>query len=267
MCKEQVAKLEKEIERLKNSSAALYALAVEFEENKKYSTSKNKLEELLKAYPTSGEAKLAKAKISELNKVIEQEELANRAEEKRRRDGWKKLKVSRNGKIDAIGFKIISTKKNRKWVCDRYPGEIQYYESHKKSLYSIVDIMFSSDDGNPLLPAAYLLRVDGEVLRNVGAYDLKFFGWESYATYLGNYHDSRNDFSKRNTVKFTMGRQIDKDKLKKEKHYIGLWKKRCLVRKYKRFSRPPVSYDESNCSSPYKVTLDDLNNWIIIGKI
>ena len=97
-----------------------------------------------------------------------------------------------------------------------------------------------------------------------GTFRTEFNRWEDYATYLGNYHDSHNDFAKVNSVKFKLGLQVSDEKLNKP-YAIVLMKENVLARHYERFDNPPVSYVGS-ADYPSTLSLSDFGSKYVIVK-
>ena len=89
---------------------------------------------------------------------------------------------------------------------------------------------------------------------NITLFDVKFYSWSSYGAYLGNYHDSKNDFSKRNTINFTAGAQMEKSNNKRIIFTNGEECYACGGGGY----QPPVAYYGSQCSQIKKeLTVED----------
>jgi hypothetical protein len=63
----------------------------------------------------------------------------------------------------------------------------------------------------PLLPAFYAYSISGDKLVLIDSFKLRFARWEDYATYLGNYNDNSNDFSKTGTIPFKVGIEVSDD--------------------------------------------------------
>lgn len=88
--------------------------------------------------------------------------------------------------------------------------------------------------------AAYV--VDGDVLEKLANVDVRLARWSDYASYLGNYSDSRNDFAKSSKINFNLGVQISDEDLKRRPIFFVAQTTGCLERNFDRFGNPPVSY-------------------------
>ena len=71
--------------------------------------------------------------------------------------------------------------------------------------------------------------------------DTEFARWDDYGSYLGNYADYNNDFSKVNTVKFKIGAQVSNEVVKKP-FVLVMKKENVLKRTYDKYSNPEISY-------------------------
>ena len=122
----------------------------------------------------------------------------------------------------------------------------------------------TSTEHNPNLPQLAAYSIKGEEMRLIGEFDTEYARWEDYGTYLGNYHDSSNDFSKVSTVKFKLGLQVSDEELSKP-YAIVLMKKNVLTSHYDRFATPPQSYIGS-ADYPTTLSIDDFKSEYAIVK-
>jgi hypothetical protein len=72
--------------------------------------------------------------------------------------------------------------------------------------------------------------------------ETRFHRWQSYGTYLGNDPDAKNDFAKRDTIKFTSGIQVKTAAIDGKAVVVIATQRGCLTRLYKRFDQPPIRY-------------------------
>lgn len=132
------------------------------------------------------------------------------------------------------------------WAFDRYRNRYHYRESDKDKKFLVVDVDITSEEKNPVLPEFVVHRIkDDGSFESLGGLELRYFRWQDYGSYLGNHHDFRNDFAKRDTVRFTAGRQVDMDDLY-DPVVLGVSTLKCLSQRYERFDRPPLSW-HSGC--------------------
>jgi len=122
----------------------------------------------------------------------------------------------------------------------------------------------TSSSHDPNLPEIAVYSISGDKMNFVGTFDTEFARWSDYGSYLGNYHDSRNDFSKVSTVAFKLGVQINTSKLSKP-YAIVIMKKNCLSYYYDRYRNPPISY-VGTAGYPSTLSLSDFKNKYVIIK-
>ena len=122
----------------------------------------------------------------------------------------------------------------------------------------------TSTSHDPELPELALYSISGDKMILVGTFDTRFARWSDYGAYLGNYHDSSNDFSKVSTVRFKLGLQVSNEKLSKP-YAIVLKKKNALTYHYDRFANPPISYIGS-ASYPSSLNIDNFKNGYVLIK-
>ena len=144
--------------------------------------------------------------------------------------------------FDATSYSGLDFKFSKKWISDRYSDSYMYSEAERGETYLTANITVTSKSKNPMLHEFGLYYLDKDsslVLVNPMLY--RFFRWEDYGTYLGNYNDNSNDFAHRESVKFTLGVSVS-DEILNKKLFILTNKEPNLTRNVKRFENPPVSY-------------------------
>jgi hypothetical protein len=173
------------------------------------------------------------------------------------------FRTARSNNLEAtdVDVRIRRVTTTRRWVIDRYSGRYHYREADKDKRWVVIDFVASSDEKDPELPtfAAYAIHEGYASVK--GTATIEFYRWSDYGAYLGNYHDNRNDFAKRDEVWFTAGIPIDEEDAQKPL-YIGMFDGQCFKREYDRFEQPPVSYKrnlggDSGCTSP-DLEIDEL---------
>lgn len=164
--------------------------------------------------------------------------------------GFKALPVGPTVKGPAVTAKYSDLSFNARFVMDRYDNSYHYRDADRDTKYAIIGMTVTAGKGvnNPEMPGAALYWADGATLRKLGEFSIEFTRWESYATYLGNYSDSRNDFAKVQTIPFTLGVQISDEMARKRPLYVVATKDGCIGRGYGRFRNPPDFYSGA-CSA------------------
>lgn len=222
----------------------------------------SEVEQLKRIFPNSSEASSALALLSKISEIKE----AKRKEEERIKAlGFKAIPEQATVKIEynTVTFSNISIGKN--YIHDSYDDRYFYNDADRGCKYISVLMSVKSDDHDPNIPQLAVYTIQGDKMLLEGSFRTEFNRWEDYATYLGNYHDSHNDFAKVNTVKFKLGLQMSDEKLSKP-YAIVLMKKNALIRQYEQFRNPPVYYSGS---ADYPTTLyvnDFANKYTIIKR-
>ncbi|MBD7962148.1 hypothetical protein [Comamonas avium] len=208
--------------------------------------------ELENRFPKSNETTEGKKQIAAYR-----DDLAKAAAEEQRLAalGFKALPVRLTVKGPAVTAKYSDLSFNPRFVMDRYDNSYHYRDADRDTKYAIIGMTVTAGKGvnNPEMPGAALYWADGATLRKLGEFSIEFTRWESYATYLGNYSDSRNDFAKVQTIPFTLGVQISDEMISKRPLYVVATKDGCIGRGYERFRNPPDFY--RGVCSPLKSTL------------
>ena len=162
-----------------------------------------------------------------------------------------------------VTFSNISIGKN--YIHDSYEDRYFYNDADRGCKYISVLMTVKSDDHDPDIPQLAVYTINGDKMNFEGSFRTEFNRWEDYSTYLGNYHDSHNDFAKVNTVRFKLGLQVSDEKLAKP-YAIVLMKKNVLTRLYEQFRNPPVYYS-GNADYPSILSLENFkSNYVLIKR-
>ena len=189
-------------------------------------------------------------------KKIEAIEAAKKAEEERIKAlGFKAIQQKNSFKIDYNTIVLSSISIGRTFTFDYRSDEWTYREADRGTKYISAAMSVTSTDHDPDLPQFAVYKIEGGKMVYVESFDTEYARWEDYGTYLGNYHDSRNDFAKVSTVKFKIGVQISDDVLNKP-YAIVVKNENRLTSSYDRFKNPPKSYVGS-VSYPSSLTIED----------
>lgn len=245
-------RLRAEIQELSRSPTVILTDLTNALSNKDPAKADKAQTELEKRFPKTVEAADGKKQITAYR-----DGLAKAAAEERRLAalGFKALPVGLTVKGPAVTAKYGDLSFNARFVMDRYDNSYHYRDADRDTKYAVISMNVTANKGvsNPEMPGAALYWADGAALKKLGEFVIEFTRWESYATYLGNYSDSRNDFAKVQTIPFTLGVQIDDEEVKKRPLYVVATKDGCISRGYERFRNPPDFY-RGGCS-PLRPTL------------
>mgnify|MGYP007101860326 FL=1 len=222
---------------------------------------KNEIEQLKSIFPNSAEASSSN---SLLTKIEELKEAKRKEEERIKALGFKALPEQTTVKVDYNTVTYSSISVGNRFVFDSYDDRWFYRDADRGSKYVTMQMSVTPTNHNPELPELALYTISGDKMILEGTFDTEFARWRDYGAYLGNYHDSSNDFSKVSTVKFKLGLQVSNEKLSKP-YAIVLKKKNALSYHYDRFSNPPISYIGS-ADYPSSLTLDNFKNAYVLIK-
>lgn len=228
----------------------------------KFNDALSEMDNLQKLFPQSKEA----SEIENLRKVISDKQLKAKQEEDRIKAlGFKVLKEQSNIKVGYNNITIGSFSTAQTFTFDSYDDRYHYSTADRGNKYISARISITSSDKDPMLPLFYAYNIKGDKLELIGSFILKFARWRDYGSYLGNYTDNGNDFSKVSTIPFKIGLEIS-DELSKEPIVIVVRNENCLNRNYNRFDNPPVSYS-GRCHSSNILTIEDLKEDFLVVKI
>lgn len=219
------------------------------------------IEQLKSIFPNSPEASSSNAL---LTKIEELKEAKKKEEERIKALGFKAISEQTTVKIDynTVTFSNFSIGKN--YIHDSYDDRYFYNDADRGCKYISVLMSVKSESHDPNIPQLAVYTIHGDKMNFEGSFRTEFNRWEDYATYLGNYHDSHNDFAKVNIVKFKLGIEMSDEKLAKP-YAIVLMKKNVLIRQNERFRNPPVYYS-GDANYPSTLSISDFTDRFVIVK-
>lgn len=233
--------LKARVEDLSNTPTVLFANVAAPAEAGKIVEAGEALNALKVKFPQAPEVKKAQELVDLLQaKIDKQREETHRLEAM----GFKALKTSPLVDTGRVKVSVGNPNFSKQFVFDRYDTSYHYRDADRDHKYVVISLSATAAKSiiDPDLPGFALYWADGKELRRIAEFDLQFIRWEDYATYLGNYHDSRNDFAKNATIPFTMGAHVTDKELAKRPLYVVATTKGCQSRSYERFRSPPVYY-------------------------
>lgn len=276
--KTEIVNLTQEIEKLKSENEELrktidllkYPASDRFRQIKELITNNNltkakeEITQLKTLFPQSLEAK----ECEEQEKIIAEKQAKIKAEEERIKAlGFKALKEISTVEVFYNKITVGQFTTAKTFTFDSYDDRYFYRTADRGNKYISARITISSTDKNPKLPVFYAYRISGDKLICEGNFKLEFARWEDYATYLGNYSDNSNDFSKTSTIPFKIGIEVS-DEIATSPLVIICRKQNCMIRNYDRFANPPVSYTIGDgCTYDETLTLDDLKKGYAVVKV
>lgn len=219
------------------------------------------INQLKQIFPNSAEASSSSTLLMRINELKE----AKRKEEDRIKAlGFKAIAELSTVKIDYNTVTLSSISVGNRFIFDAYDDRWFYRDADRGSKYVTMQMSVTSTDHDPDLPQLALYIISGDKMKLEDTFETRFARWRDYGAYLGNYHDSTNDFAKVSTVRFKLGLQVNNEQLAKP-YAIVLMKKNVLTSHYERFDNPPVSYHGS-ANYPSTLSLDDFKKNFVIVK-
>ena len=217
-----------------------------------YTAAKQEITRLTSLFPESKEAKATPALIEKIDRLIAQK----KAEEERIKAlGFKALKASTSVAIGYNKVVLSNISVGNTFTFDSYDDTYHYFTADRGNKYISAAMKVTSEDKDPKLPQLALYSICGDTMTWEGNFFIRFTRWRDYGSYLGNYGDNGNDFSKVSSVNFKVGYEVSED-ITKKPYAIVLKKVNSLTRHYERFDNPPVSYTGS-VDYPYTLHLED----------
>ncbi len=233
--------LKAQVEELANTPSLLLSKVVEATSAQKLEIAEMALETIRGKYPQVPETDEAQRLVDALRiKREKQQEEVRRIEAL----GFKAIKTSTYVDTGEVKVSVGAPSFTKQFIFDRYDDTYHYLDADRDNKYLVLGLKAIASKGvsDPALPGFALYWVDGKVMRRIEKFALKFTRWEDYATYLGNYPDSRNDFAKTSTIPFALGAHGPDDELVKRPLYLVATKEGCLRRQSERFRTPPDFY-------------------------
>lgn len=197
------------------------------------------IDDLVALFPKSNEAQQENS----LRTKIEKLHQAKIEEEKRIKAlGFKVLKDNMSVSFGDVKASFSGFQTAKTFTFDSYDDNYRYFQADKNQKYISASMSITSSSSNPKLPQCAVYFVNGDVLEySYTTFITRFARWDDYGSYLGNYADFNNDFSKVNTVRFKIGAEVKDENLKRP-FVVVLKKEGVLERKYEQFSTPEISY-------------------------
>ena len=221
----------------------------------------NEIEELKRIFPNSSEAKSSSDLLQQIN---EKKEAARKEQERIKALGFKAISEQSTVKIDYNTITLSGISVGNTFTFDAYDDRYFYNDADRGTKYVTMQMSVTSTSHDPDLPEVALYGIQGGEMNLVGTFRTEFARWSDYGAYLGNYHDSRNDFAKVSTVKFKLGLQVENPILSNP-YAIVVKKVNVLDYTYDRFSNPPISYVGS-ANYPSSLKVDDFSGDYVIVK-
>lgn len=208
---------------------------------------------LKKIFPNSKEA----SNIDQLLVKVNNLEKKKEAEIQRIKAlGFKAIKPETSITIDynKVAFSITTS---NVFTFDSYGATYFYRDADRGYKYVTGTMTVTSSSKYPDIPEPQLYEIVGDKMVKSSSFDTRFARWSDYGSYLGNYHDSGNDFRKTSTIRFKVGAHIDAEIINKKPVAVVLKHENILSREENDINNPPVSYTGGYGKYPSELRLED----------
>lgn len=194
-------------------------------------------------------AAVAKAKAEEERKLALAKELEAR--------GFYAVKTNMTPVTGPNTLKVESLKQGKRWIFDyRNDGEYHYREAEREHSFVLMNATVHSKENDPDLPDVGIYVIDGKEMRRVDTFRYEFRRWQSYGTFIGLYHDHKNDFAHTPSVPFNAAASISTEDLKKPFAIVAT-DKNCHERGDV-IGQPDIRYSARyDCAGKSTLTIDD----------
>lgn len=227
-----------------------------------YADAKSQIAQLKKVFPNSSEAKVC----GDLESTITAKEEAKKAEQERIRAlGFKAIAAKTTFTIGYNTMTLSGFSIGTQFIHDAYDDQWFYNTADRGNKFVTAAMSIKSTDKDPNIPEFAVYSVNGDKMKFVGKFRTEYARWRDYGTYLGNYHDTSNDFAKVSTVKFKLGAEVS-ESVTSTAFAIVCKKENGLVSAYNRYENPPMSW-KGSVSYPSSLSVMDFENNYILVKL
>jgi hypothetical protein len=169
--------------------------------------------------------------------------------------GFYALKPATSTHARSVTFKVESIRFG-KWTFDSYDDTYHYQDSQRGEKHLLLNATVASTIKDPGLPDVAVYRIEGKEMRRIAGFAYRFRRWEGHATYIGLYHDSKNDFAYSSAVAFNAGTVLSDEDATQPLAIVATMDY-CHRRRQARMGRPEVSYEAAGCEEKAALTVDD----------
>lgn len=253
--KAEIVALKAQVEDLSQTPEALLGRVKELVKSENLSEAQATSTKLEQRYGPDGQAKVAKAAVAQLATKLEaQKEQARQLEAR----GFYALKPSKSVEVEGFVIKVDSLGLGDRWVFNERSDEYSYrnVERGQKFVLLKTTLQNTNKNHNPNLPDIAVYAIEGKQMRHVAAIEYEFRRWSNYGSFIGLYHDYKNDFAHSAAIPFNAAASIDEDVAKGPFAVVSTGKF-CHSR-VERTGRPEVGYHPiSGCEGKAVLTAED----------
>lgn len=252
--KADLAALKAQVEDLKQTPQALLVAVQDAVKAEKLDAAKAALDKLESRYGSSAQLSSAKTDVSKLSGVLQA-----RAEEAKRLEamGFYALKPKKDTKVDGMLVQVEGLTLGNRWTFDNYDDSYFYRDARRDEKFVLLRTTLKSLDKqtDPNLPDIGIYAIDGKEMKRVASMSYEFRRWSSHGTYIGLYHDFKNDFAHTPAVPFVAGASITTEQSTKPFAVVTTGQ-HCHVRG-KKIGAPEVEYSIGSCDFKTSLSVAD----------
>lgn len=254
----EVEVLKKKVEDLAQTPQVLLVSVQAALKEDKLSDAQALAEKLEQRYGASAQSKAARAEIAQLQaKFKAKEELAQKMEAM----GFYALKPTSAAKANDFIVKVESLTLGTRWTFDSHGTSYMYRDSRRGEKFVLLKTTLVSTDKStdPYLPDVAIYRIEGKTMARLEPMNYEFRQWQGHGTYIGLYHDFKNDFAHSASVAFNAGASIGEDAAKTP-FAVVLTDGLCHERKTK-IGQPEIEYRyRQECTAKSTLTAEDFKS-------
>ena len=260
----EVEHLRLKVADLENSPEFRLQQALNFKRNGQAAQAVNSLELLMSKYPASVLTPIARKEMYHIKaKQLQKEKSIIRAI----RNRFAKLEEQEKMNAGTSTVSIRSIKTSSRWRHDKAGKKIKTEKAPRDHSYILANLLVYAEESNPVLPALALYQLEEDHLKLVEKFQYHFHSWSSYAHYLGEMPDPKNDFNKTRGIKFNTAVLVPNKILKEETLFLLATRQPCITREDDRFNNPPVKYQDRQCTLKNSLTAEEVLEGYRIFKI
>ncbi|MCO5105316.1 MAG: hypothetical protein M9919_15070 [Burkholderiaceae bacterium] len=156
-------------------------------------------------FPDSVEARNARAAIAKYDaELVEKKKLQDIIDAR----GFYALQPQKAPVINGVTVKTESLVFGARWQFNDHDNEWNYRDAERGERFVLLKAFLSSVDKDPKLPDLGLYLIEGKGMTRIGQFQYEFRRWSNYGTYIGLYHDYKNDFSHTQSIPFNAAAAI-----------------------------------------------------------
>lgn len=250
----EVLALRKQIEDLSLTPAVLLARVTEALGAERVADARQASGVLEKRFSDSSQAKTARAVLAKFDAAIAAREAQAKALEAR---GFYALQPQNALTTSGVTLRVESLQLGGRWQFNAYDDQWHYRDAERGERFVLLRTTVQSVDKSPKLPGVAVYRIDGKKMTLLAQMSYEFRQWTSYGTFIGLYHDFKNDFAHTQSVSFNAAATISDEDAKKPIAVVATGQT-CHERG-SRIGQPEVVYQGYGCTPKRELDVEDFS--------